>query len=206
MTYYAEDPIKGQKAIKGKITSCTMQLTTPSRLPRAMDYPKEYWVFQSNNMTEWLLRASRILRDEDLNDAIRKHSQNKTLETSSVMIVNDGEGVKEGRDRGKVKFTYQLGQVKLDIWFTVEQHSSLYQKRVRKGEYVPPPPEKRHPGGRPKKFQNPFLDTTTGEWTVLMFRDEGGIEKRTYGTDEKKARQDYANLLTMNMIDEEFKA
>lgn len=205
MTYYAECPITKRKAIRGAVTGANIVLWVNNHVVKAMDFDKKYWPYQSNNMTEWFMRASRLLRNADLNTAIRDHSPLWKLESPEFMVLNDGQGVKEGTGANHNKFSLIIGSVKLEINTWYELHTTRYHKKVKSGQYTPPPPEQRHPGGRPKKVTNPFHDPKLDKWVVNMFEDEHGIERRIYA-DEKTARRDFADLLKMGMIDDKFKS
>lgn len=104
--YYATDELVGP-AITGKVYHVTLMIRKHDKMQRAMDFEKRYWPYQVNNVAEWYRRSLMFLQDREL---IKHYTECRTFEGGLLsgaleFQINDGDGIKMGRDRGQTKFS-----------------------------------------------------------------------------------------------------
>lgn len=132
--YYAHDDF-GEKAVKGKIVSATAQIYEGDQVLFAEELPKNVQPFQVNNVSEWFRRIAIYSKVRPMIEFLRSAGSVPAALTSGRMefLINNGEGIKEGRGRSETRFTFLIKEanLKVDLIIRTSIYSAEYYQKKK---------------------------------------------------------------------------
>lgn len=123
--------------IRGKVSEALLFLWADGRMIASEEIPAKSIPFQTNNLSAWFKASAKVL-----GALMRPMLGYDLLSDNYRILVNDGEGPKQGRGSNENEFSFELMQngvstYKLLIKISTIPHQKLYAQRMQKGDHTP---------------------------------------------------------------------